>query len=297
MIKDVKRRAARLQQRPAQPQAYHFPAPQVSDDLNPLLNDADRLARLFGEIAIRAGHAIMKSRDAADAPQYKRDGSPVTAADLAADEVIRHELAQHLPEVLVITEESCPAVAAANADRFILVDPLDGTREFIKGSSEFTVNIALIEHGTPMVGAVYAPALGLLYVGGKTAFRARIADADPLSNEMQPIAVRPSPPEGWHVVVSRSHLDPATKEWIAGHRIAEHRPAGSSLKFCLVAEGEADVYPRLGTTMEWDTAAGHAVLTAAGGSVMDLDGRPMQYGKPDFRNGSFIAWGKGAGTI
>jgi 3'(2'), 5'-bisphosphate nucleotidase len=113
---------------------------------------------------------------------------------------------------------------------------------------------------------------------------------------MQPIAVRPSPPEGWHVVVSRSHLDPATQEWIARHRIAEHRPAGSSLKFCLVAEGEADVYPRLGPTMEWDTAAGHAVLTAAGGSVMDLDGRPMQYGKPDFRNGSFIAWGKGAGV-
>jgi 3'(2'), 5'-bisphosphate nucleotidase len=270
----------------------------MSDDLNhPLLTDADRLARLFGEIAIRAGRAIMKSRNAGNAPQYKSDGSPVTAADLAADEVIRRELAQHLSGVVVISEESCPAASVANADRFILVDPLDGTREFIKGSTEFTVNIALIEQGTPVAGAVHAPALGLLYVGGKTAYRARLAnaDADPLSSEMQPIAVRPTPAEGWHVVVSRSHLDPATKEWIARHHIAEHRPAGSSLKFCLVAEGEADVYPRLGPTMEWDTAAGHAVLLAAGGSVMDLDGRPMQYGKPDFSNGSFIAWGKGAG--
>jgi 3'(2'), 5'-bisphosphate nucleotidase len=273
-----------------------FPAPQVSDNLNhPLLSDTDRLARLFGEVAIRAGHAIMKRRDAANAPQYKSDGSPVTAADLAADEVIRRALAQHLPDVIVITEESCSATPSAHDERFILVDPLDGTREFIKGSDEFTVNIALIEHGTPVAGAVYAPALGLLYVGGKTAHRARLAGAD-VSNEMQPIAVRPVPPEGWHVVVSRSHLDPATKEWIGRHRIAEHRPAGSSLKFCLVAEGEADVYPRLGPTMEWDTAAGHAVLIAAGGSVMDLDGRPMQYGKPHFRNGSFIAWGKGAGT-
>jgi len=266
---------------------------------HPLLTDTDRLARLFGAIAIRAGRAIMKSRDAANAPQYKGDGSPVTAADLAADAVIRRELAQHLPGVLVITEESCSAVTAAYADRFILVDPLDGTREFIKGSTEFTVNIGLIEHGSPVAGAVHAPALGLLYVGGKTAYRARLgnADADPFSDAMQPIAVRPEPPEGWHVVVSRSHLDPATKEWIGRHRVAEHRPAGSSLKFCLVAEGEADVYPRLGPTMEWDTAAGHAVLSAAGGSVMDLDGRPMQYGKPDFRNGSFIAWGKGGGTI
>ena len=199
-----------------------------------LLNDTDRLARLFGEIALRAGHAIMKCRETANAPQYKSDGSPVTAADLAADEVIRRELAQHLPDVLVITEESCTAASTANAERFILVDPLDGTREFIKGSDEFTVNIALIERGTPVAGAVYAPALGLLYVGGKSAHRARLAGAS-TSNEMQPITVRPAPPEGWHVVVSRSHLDPATKEWIGKHRIAEHRPAGSSLKFCLVA--------------------------------------------------------------
>ncbi len=264
---------------------------------SPLLNDADRLAALFGEIALRAGRAIMDARDAANAPQYKSDGSPVTAADLAADEVIRRELAQHLPGVAVITEEGCTAVSVAKADRFILVDPLDGTREFITGSAEFTVNIALIERGRPVAGAVHAPALGLLYVGGTTAHRVRLGGdaADPQSRAMQPIAVRSPPPEGWHVVISRSHLDAETKAWIERNRIAERRPAGSSLKFCLVAEGEADVYPRFGPSMEWDIAAGHAVLTAAGGAVLDLDGRPMRYGKPDFRNGSFIAWGKRAG--
>ncbi|MBV8926962.1 MAG: 3'(2'),5'-bisphosphate nucleotidase CysQ [Bradyrhizobium sp.] len=252
---------------------------------------------MFGEIAVHAGRAIMKTRDAVK-PRYKSDGSPVTAADLAADEIIRRELAQHLPDIAVVTEESCTRAAAVKADRFILVDPLDGTREFIRGSTEFTVNIALIEQGTPVAGAVHAPALGTLYVGGKTAHCCRLAsdDAEPQASEMRPIGVRPPPPEGWHVVISRSHLDPATKAWIERHRIAERRPAGSSLKFCLIAAGEADVYPRLGPTMEWDTAAGQAVLTAAGGSVQDLDGRPLRYGKPDFRNGNFVAWGKAAGA-
>lgn len=258
-----------------------------------LLNDADDVANLFGSIAVHAGAAILQARDAAKAPRYKSDGSPVTAADLAADEVIRRELTQHLPGIAVITEESCTAAAAPTSDRFILVDPLDGTREFIGGSTEFTVNLALIERGTPVAGAVYAPALRLLYVGGNTARRLVLAneDGEPDPNKMQPVAVRPPPPEGWHVLVSRSHLDPGTKEWIERQRVAEQRTAGSSLKFCIIAEGEADVYPRLGPTMEWDTAAGHAVLKAAGGSVNDLDGRPLRYGKPEFRNGSFIARG------
>jgi 3'(2'), 5'-bisphosphate nucleotidase len=259
-----------------------------------LLNDADEIARLFGLIAVRAGHAIMKAWDSGKDPQFKNDGSPVTAADLAADEIIRRELQQSIAGIAVITEESCPAASAPNVARFILVDPLDGTREFIKGSEEFTVNIALIEHGRPVAGAVYAPALRRLYVGGKTAHRLLLdsGESDPQLNELQPIAVRQVPPEGWHVVVSRSHLDPATEQWIERHHVAERRPAGSSLKFCTIAEGEADVYPRLGPTMEWDTAAGHAVLQAAGGCVTDLDGRPMHYGKPDFRNGHFVAWGK-----
>jgi 3'(2'), 5'-bisphosphate nucleotidase len=264
------------------------------------LNDADEISRLFGLIAVRAGHTIMKARASAKSPQYKSDGSPVTAADLAADEIIRRELARHVPGVPVITEESCTAASAANAAaaRFILVDPLDGTREFIKGSAEFTVNIALIEQGTPVAGAVYAPALRRLYVGGKTAHRLMTAGdySDPSLDALQPIAARRPPPEGWHAVVSRSHLDPATRQWIERHHVAEQQPAGSSLKFCAIAEGDADVYPRLGPTMEWDTAAGHAVLQAAGGSVTELDGKPMRYGKPDFRNGCFIAWGMTAGS-
>ena len=233
------------------------------------------------------------SAKAASNPQTKRDGSPVTAADLAADEIIRHALARDLPGVPVITEESCAAAPVNDDERFILVDPLDGTREFIKGSDEFTVNIALIERGTPTAGAVYAPALRRLYVGGATAHRLDVAsaDAEPKFDGMKPIRVRRPPPEGWHVVVSRSHLDPGTRQWIGRHRVAELWPAGSSLKFCAVAEGEADVYPRLAPTMEWDTAAGHAVLLAAGGRVTDPELRPMSYGKPDYRNGNFIAWG------
>jgi len=267
----------------------------VSDELNEsLLANPDRVARLFGRIALRAGQAIMKVRPAAASnPHTKSDGSPVTAADLASDEIIRHALAGDLPGVPVITEESCAAATVNDAERFILVDPLDGTREFIKGSEEFTVNIALIERGTPVAGAVYAPALRRLYVGGANAHRLEVAsaDAEPKFDGMKPIRVRRPPPEGWHVAVSRSHLDPDTQQWIDRHRVAELRPAGSSLKFCAVAEGEADVYPRLGPTMEWDTAAGHAVLCAAGGRVTDPDGRPITYGKPGYRNGYFIAWG------
>jgi 3'(2'), 5'-bisphosphate nucleotidase len=259
----------------------------------PSLRDTDATSRLFGLIALRAGQAILKVREARHNPDTKSDGSPVTAADLAADEVIREDLARDLPGVTDITEETCTATSTVEADCFVLVDPLDGTREFINGSDEFTVNIALIAKGIPVAGAVYAPALRLLYVGGTTAYRLDIG-SDELPSRLdglRPITVRAAPAEGWHAVVSRSHLDPDTKRWIEQHRIAKLCNAGSSLKFCTIAEGEADVYPRLGPTMEWDTAAGHAVLLAAGGRVTDLDGQPMRYGKPQFRNGNFVAWG------
>jgi 3'(2'), 5'-bisphosphate nucleotidase len=255
--------------------------------------ETDRTARLFGAIAIRAGSAITRARDARHHPDYKSDGSPVTAADLAADEIIREQLARELAGLPVITEETCTAASVADAACFVLVDPLDGTREFINGSDEFTVNIALISDHVPVAGAVYAPALRRLYIGGRTAYRLDVAgdDADPGLDDLRPIAVKPAPPAGWRAVVSRSHLDPETKQWLDRHRIAAQCPAGSSLKFCAIAEGEADVYPRLGPTMEWDTAAGHAVLLAAGGRVTGLDGKPLRYGKPQFRNGNFVAWG------
>jgi 3'(2'), 5'-bisphosphate nucleotidase len=258
-----------------------------------VLDAHDKLARLFGLIAIRAGRAIMRVRETGTSTQYKGDGSPVTAADLAADEIIRHCLERNVPELPVITEETCTSRAIVDAERFILVDPLDGTKEFIQGTPEFTVNIALIEHGKPVAGAVYAPALRRLYIGGSNAYRLEVDDhdADPSFGGMHPIEVRRPPEAGWRVVVSRSHLDGATRQWIERHTVSELKPSGSSLKFCAVAEGEADVYPRLAPTMEWDTAAGHAVLLAAGGCVTDLDGQPMQYGKSEFRNGDFIAWG------
>jgi 3'(2'), 5'-bisphosphate nucleotidase len=264
----------------------------------PSLRDTDATSRLFGLIALRAGQAILQVREARHNPDTKSDGSPVTAADLAADEVIREGLARDLPGLAVITEETCTATSRVDADCFALVDPLDGTREFINGSDEFTVNIALIARGMPVAGAVYAPALRRLYVGGTTAHRLDVGSDEVPSrlDGLRPINVRATPADGWHAVVSRSHLDPDTKRWIEQHRIAELCYAGSSLKFCTIAEGEADVYPRLGPTMEWDTAAGHAVLLAAGGRVTDLDGQPMRYGKPQFRNGNFVAWGK-AGSL
>jgi 3'(2'), 5'-bisphosphate nucleotidase len=258
---------------------------------NPLA-DPDLLARRFGLIAVHAGNAIMKVRAEGHSTQYKGDGSPVTSADLAADAIIRSALGQHVAGVSVVTEESCSG-PMVGPDRFILVDPLDGTREFVKGSDEFTVNIALIDGGKPVAGAVYAPALRRLYIGGRSAHRLDLpsGDTDPDFGKLRSIAVKSPPPAGWRAVVSRSHLDPETRNWIDQHRIGELRHAGSSLKFCTVAEGDADVYPRLGTTMEWDTAAGHAVLRAAGGRVSGLDGQPMIYGKPGYRNGHFVAWG------
>lgn len=259
---------------------------------NPLA-DPDVLARRFGLIAVQAGNAIMKVRAEGLSTQYKSDGSPVTTADLAADEIIRSALRQQVAGVAVVTEESCDGSPEIDAAHFILVDPLDGTREFVKGSDEFTVNIALIEDGKPVAGAVYAPALRRLYIGGTSAHRLDLASGDvaPDFGRLRSIKVKPPPSAGWRAMVSRSHLDPQTRQWIEQHRVAELRPAGSSLKFCTVAEGEADVYPRLGTTMEWDTAAGHAVLLAAGGRVSGLDGAPMTYGKPDYRNENFVAWG------
>jgi 3'(2'), 5'-bisphosphate nucleotidase len=261
------------------------------------LGQVDALARLFGFVAVRAGDVILETRAYGCRPDYKADGSPVTAADLKADEVIRDCLHENLPDIPVVTEETCASCPTFQSERFILVDPLDGTKEFIQGKDEFTVNIALIEGGNPVAGAVYAPALHQLYVGGTKAYKldTRSGDGTVSLSNMHRIAVSTAPREGLRAVVSRSHLDATTKQWIQRHAISDLKPSGSSLKFCIIAEGEADVYPRLAATMEWDTAAGHAVLLAAGGAVTDLDGHPMTYGKPDYRNGHFVAWGRPPG--
>ena len=258
------------------------------------MEDSDRLARLFGLIAVRAGASIMEVRASGRTAQIKSDGSPVTQADLQADEIIRACLRRNLPHLPVITEETYSCAGRVKAGRFVLVDPLDGTKEFVQGSTEFTVNIAFVESGIPLAGAVYAPALGELYLGGACAYKLRVNNRQdaPDFSDIQMLKVRSPSHQGLRIVTSRSHLDLATQEWIDRHRVCDLKPSGSSLKFCIIAEGEADVYPRFAPTMEWDTAAGHAVLLAAGGVVNGVDGKALRYGKPGYLNPAFVAWGR-----
>jgi 3'(2'), 5'-bisphosphate nucleotidase len=253
------------------------------------------IAIVFGSIAVEAGRAIMAVRGSEAGVQHKPDGSPVTRADIDADRIICQRLTSLLPDMPVVTEEVCETHAFSGTGRFILVDPLDGTREFTSGRDEFTVNIALIDRGEPVAGAVYAPALNRLYVAGASAFCADVRPAEtvPGLQVMRALTTNAVSYEALRAVASHSHLDSATRGWLDLRPIGELRLAGSSLKFCMIAEGEADVYPRLAPTMEWDTAAGHAVLAAAGGCVVRVDGSPLGYGKSQagFRNESFIAWG------
>jgi 3'(2'), 5'-bisphosphate nucleotidase len=234
-----------------------------------------------------AGEAIMDVYRTDFGVRGKADASPVTEADVRAETLILVALRKLTPQIPIIAEESVSAghVPTIGA-RFWLVDPLDGTKEFISRNGEFTVNIALVEEGTPTLGVVLAPALGRLYAGcGSEAF---IDDA----SGRRAIHCRAVPAEGLTVVASRSHGDAAALDaFLDGRKVASLANAGSSLKLCLVAAGEADLYPRLGRTMEWDIAAGHAVLLAAGGSVTDLQHAPLRYGKPGFDNPHFVASG------
>jgi 3'(2'), 5'-bisphosphate nucleotidase len=260
----------------------------------------------LADIAVVAGAAIMRIYAAPVEAQAKADGSPLTAADLAAEGVIAAGLARLFPGVPVISEEAAVTAAGLGAagETFLLVDPLDGTKEFLTRTHEFTVNIAVIADRRPRAGVVYAPAMGRLWLGaagaGAEARSIAPTDAAQAVSEAGPgsaIAARPLPADALVAVASRSHLDAETQRFLEGLPIGERRSIGSSLKFCLVAEGQADVYPRFGPTMEWDTGAGQAVLEAAGGRVMLPDGSaPLGYGKAAeaYRNGSFIAWGAAA---
>lgn len=240
--------------------------------------------------------AITAARKAADAvlevyatefeARTKEDGSPVTEADERAQEIIVNHLGTELP---IIAEEGATADSEAPPGPFWLVDPLDGTKEFLSRNGEFTINIARIEEGAPVLGVVLAPALGSLFAAapGQPPF---VEDED----GRREITVRAAPPEGVTIVSSRSHGNAdALARFTASRRVAASVSAGSSLKFCLVAEGEADIYPRFGRTMEWDTAAGDAIVRAAGGSVTELSGATLRYGKPGFENPHFVAWGAG----
>ncbi len=241
-------------------------------------------------LAREAGKAIMRVYATDFKTQAKDDASPVTEADLAADRVIVAGLERAFPDIPIVTEERSEShdVAAAG-DRFFLVDPLDGTREFVRRGGDFTVNIALIENGVPTRGVVFAPALDRLF------WTADDGTAWLRDGNVAPRAMRVAIPDNTalNVVASKSHRDAATDEYIARYAVADFKSAGSSLKFCLLAAGEADLYPRLGRTMEWDTAAGHAVLRAAGGMVDDWDGGPLAYGKAGFENPFFIAYSDG----
>ncbi|HEX3499963.1 MAG TPA: 3'(2'),5'-bisphosphate nucleotidase CysQ, partial [Stellaceae bacterium] len=252
--------------------------------------ELERLLAATFDAARRAGEAIMEIYAGDIAVTRKADASPVTLADARAETIILAALAAAAPGIPVVAEEQAEAdgLPAETADLFWLVDPLDGTKEFISRNGEFTVNIGLIQGGRPLLGMVHVPALGVTYgsAGAGTARRWRGATAS------EPIAARRVPPGGLVVVHSRSHENNEKFDaYLVGKNVAEKRVCGSSVKFCLLAAGEADLYPRFGPTMEWDTAAGHAVLLAAGGSVTTLEGAPFGYGKPGLRNPGFIARG------
>ncbi len=251
---------------------------------------------LFERLALDAGRAVMAVYATDFASVAKADASPVTAADHAAEKIILAGLRGELPGVPCVAEEEVAAGAAPDigAGPFILVDPLDGTREFVSRNGDFTVNIALVRERVPAVGVVYAPARGMIYCGRPgVAYAAAMAD-DGVLGERRPIQVRqPRPPLS--IVASRSHQTPETAAFIDRFPGAQTVSVGSSLKFCLLASGEADLYPRFGRTMEWDTAAGDAVLRAAGGRMRGTDGNAFLYGKRgqaddvDFANPWFVA--------
>lgn len=245
----------------------------------------------LAKIARQAGAIIMEYYEADMNVGQKADNSPVTEADIAANDFIVEALQRIAPDIPVIAEEggTDDHERPLDAQRFFLVDPLDGTKSFIRHGGEFTVNIALIEHENPVMGVVYVPAMGVLYTGCLKEKEAKKQEAGGVFIRIQ---TRKPPKDGMDVVFSRSHNTPETEAFLKHITVRHAVAASSSLKFCVVAEGKADIYPRFGTTMEWDTAAGHAVLLAAGGTVKTPEGKPFLYHKPGFVNGHFVAWGK-----
>lgn len=246
------------------------------------------------DLVIQAGNAILAVNRSAMRVDGKTDGSPVTEADLAADRIIGEGLARLAPNIPALSEERVEQAALPYRDSFFLIDPLDGTKEFVAGRGEFTVNLALVTHGAPLLGIVSAPAIGLIWRGivGLCAERLTLGQGAP---RIEAIRTRPCPPRGkpWTVAVSRSHGDKRSEAFIAERPGAVRSELGSAVKFGRVAEGLADIYPRLSPTCEWDVAAGHAVVTAAGGRITDSRGAPLHFGagRADFIIPEFIAWG------
>lgn len=255
--------------------------------------DRDALGRQFAQLAIDAGSEIMSVYRSHDQGlRYKEDQSPLTYADERAEAIIIKGLKSLLPSIPIIAEEAIArGERSMTGSTFILVDALDGTREFINRNGEFTVNIALIHQGTPICGAVYAPALHHIWYAGTKAYSAELDPAHPaLPDDAHKIHCRPAP-SALTALISRSHHDPHTDQFLQHLPIAATLALGSSLKMCKIAEGEADIYARFTPTMEWDLAAGHAIILAAGGFITDHRGANITYGKHDLHNPPFICWG------
>ena len=254
--------------------------------------DYEKLVSVMRTLSLQAGAKIMEIYGQDDFEvEAKSDDSPVTAADKAADAIISAGLRAAFPDVMLVTEEQA-ATHTVSGDTFLIVDPLDGTKEFIHRRGDFTVNIALVEGGVPTRGVVYAPAKARMFftqADGQSVEETGDLAEDHIGS-VAPISVSNADNSALMVVASMSHRDQATDDYIGKYEVRDMTSAGSSLKFCLVATGEADLYPRLGRTMEWDTAAGHAVLRGAGGEVVRFDDHtPLAYGKADFANPFFIA--------
>ncbi|KZD12350.1 3'(2'),5'-bisphosphate nucleotidase CysQ [Oceanibaculum pacificum] len=255
--------------------------------------DLPALLPTVKDIALEAGEVILGFYRDGFSVEGKADGSPVTAADRAADDLIVARLKALAPDIPVVSEESYAAGVRPDVTggRFWLVDPLDGTKEFVNRNGEFTVNIGLIDRGVPVLGVILVPVTGVLYWGVMGQGAGQGAGCRDSAGE-RPIQARPAPADGLTVAASRSHRNPALEAYLKTVPMKDQKVAGSSLKFCLVAEGAADLYPRTGPTSEWDTAAGHAIVLAAGGRVDLMDGTPLPYGKPNFLNPEFVVRGR-----
>jgi 3'(2'), 5'-bisphosphate nucleotidase len=257
---------------------------------------AHALIEPLTDLVAQAGAAILAIDRQAMPIHGKGDGSPVSEADMAADRIIAEGLAQLVPDIPTLSEERTHLAVRPYRDSYFLIDPLDGTKEFIAGRDEFTINVALVTHGQPLLGIVGAPALGLIWRGvvGRGAERLLVTK-DAQTRAGHAVHTRPHPPRGspWIVTVSRSHGDSRTEGFIANRPGAIRQVLGSAVKLCRIAEGGADIYPRLSPTSEWDIAAGHAVVTAAGGKVTDSTGAPLRFGeaRDGFEIPEFIAWG------
>jgi len=264
-------------------------------------DEAAALMAPLTDLVVKAGRAILGVNRRAMKVEDKHDGSPVTEADLAADRLIADGLAQLAPDLPALSEESVHAAKLPFRGSFFLVDPLDGTKEFVAGRDEYTVNIALVTEGVPLLGIIGAPAFGWLWRGlvGRGAERLRLSEAG--AGPPEPIHTRAFPKRGeaWIAAVSRSHADVRTEAFIDARPGAVRAKLGSAVKFGRLAEGAADIYPRLGPTSEWDVAAGCAVVTAAGGKVTDVDGRPLRFGERQdgFIVPAFIAWGDPSAAV